>query len=596
MLGPLDWAIIGAYLLFCVGLGFALERKASKSVDAYFLGDRNMPWWALGASGMASNVDISGTMIITALVYALGTKGFFIELRGGLVLVMAFFMVFMGKWTRRAQVMTLAEWMRLRFGDGPEGRLARLISASANLIVSVWVISYFAVGGGKFFGMLTGIDDRTATLIMMALTLAYTAASGFYGAVWTDVFQGGMILVAVLYVVFKALAAPHLPETFAVSVPMAAGQFQQVSVAYSDWSALVPSFRLDLPGQYAAYNLFGVTVFFYLLKTCIEGFGGAGGYMSQRYFAARSDREAGLLSLFWISLLSFRWPFVAAFAVLGIHFTLSGGVLSDPELVLPTVIAAYAPAGMKGLLVACFMAAAMSTFNSVINASAAYWVKDIYQTFLNPKASERTLVLHSRLASAAVVGLGMLFSLPFVNINDVWGWITMAFGSGLFLPLLLRWYWWRYNGYGFALGTAFGAAAAVASRFAGIALPEYMNFLVPGGAALLGCLLGTWLKPATDPAVLENFYRVTRPFGFWGPVRDKLPGSETAAIRAENRSDLAAAAFSVPWQICLFLLGLMVVMKRWDNAGLLAVLLAALSAGLYWTWFRRLDAGEPPKP
>ena len=131
--------------------GFISRKWLQRGIDSYFLGDRNIPWWALGASGMASNVDLSGTMIIAGLLYALGTKGFFIEFRGGIVLIMAFFMIFMGKWNRRANVMTVAEWMRFRFGTGKAGDTARIISAVANIIFAVGTISYFAIGGGKFF-------------------------------------------------------------------------------------------------------------------------------------------------------------------------------------------------------------------------------------------------------------------------------------------------------------------------------------------------------------------------------------------------------------------------------------------------------------
>ena len=111
----LDLIIITVYLLAIVVVGLLLQKRASKDIDSYFLGDRKLPWWVLGASGMASNTDIAGTMINTAFIYALGTKGFFIEIRGGVTLIMAFLMVFMGKWNRRSKVMTQAEWMHFRF-------------------------------------------------------------------------------------------------------------------------------------------------------------------------------------------------------------------------------------------------------------------------------------------------------------------------------------------------------------------------------------------------------------------------------------------------------------------------------------------------
>ena len=117
--------------------------------------------------------------------------------------------------------------------------------------------------------------------------------------------------------------------------------------------------EVDLPGDYSRFNLFGPILGFYLLKVLMEGFGGIGGYMMQRYFAAKSDREVGLMSLWWIFLLSFRWPLVTAFAILGINYGITNQVISDPELVLPTVIAAYLPVGIKGLILACFIAAGM---------------------------------------------------------------------------------------------------------------------------------------------------------------------------------------------------------------------------------------------
>jgi SSS family solute:Na+ symporter len=588
----LDYIIVILYLLAIVGLGFYLQRKASEGIESYFLGDRNLPWWALGASGMASNTDIAGTMVIVALIYALGVKGFFIEIRGGIVLVMAFFMIFMGKWNRRSQMMTLAEWMQFRFGSGKEGNLARFISAIANLVISIWIISYFAVGGGKFFGQFLGIDDRYAAIFLIVLAMLYTAVSGFYGVIWTDVFQGILIFIAVIYVCILAVQTVTLPAEFSISVPLAGGDFKQLTTTLTDWSNLLPQMQLDLPGQYSSYNLFGITVFFYVLKTSLEGFSGVGGYMTQRYFAAKSDREAGLLSLFWILLLSFRWPLVTAFAILGIHYGLTNEVIADPELVLPTVIEAYVPVGIKGLLVACFMAAAMSTFDSIINSSAAYWVKDIYQPFLNPNASRKTLIFQSQAASIAIVVLGLLFSFPVVNINDIWGWLTLGFGSGLFMPLLLRWYWWRFNGYGFAVGTLAGMFSAIAVKLSGVEFSEALNFLIPSSISLLGCILGTLLTPPTDPAVLDNFYQITRPFGFWSPIRSNLPPNTRAKITRENQRDILATFIAVPWQLILFLTGMMLVMKQWDQFGILLSVLIVLSIGLYFTWFRYLSQDQ----
>ena len=160
----IDLIIVFFYLLAIVMVGMVAQKKASKGIDSYFLGNRKLPWWALGASGMASNTDIAGTMINTAFIYALGTKGFFIEIRGGVTLIMAFLMVFMGKWNRRSQVMTQAEWMHFRFGKGKEGDIARVISAIAAIIMTIAMVTYFVLGAGKFVGEFLGIEPLYASL------------------------------------------------------------------------------------------------------------------------------------------------------------------------------------------------------------------------------------------------------------------------------------------------------------------------------------------------------------------------------------------------------------------------------------------------
>jgi hypothetical protein len=236
----------------------------------------------------------------------------------------------------------------------------------------------------------------------------------------------------------------------------------------------------------------------------------------------------------------------------------------------------------------------MSTFDSIINSSAAYWVKDIYQAYLNPNANNQQLMTQSRLASVVVVLLGLLFSFPVVNINEIWGWITLGFGSGLFIPLLLRWYWWRFNGYGFAVGMIAGMLTAIITKLSGIALPEYATFLIPASASLLGCIIGTLLTPPTDEATLDNFYRVTRPFGFWQPMRNKLSFPQQAKIRQENTRDLIAICLAVPWQLVLFLTGMMFLTKQWEQCSWLLLFLILLSIGLYFTWFRHLGKDKLP--
>ena len=590
----IDYTIVAIYLSAIVFVGLLMQRRASRGIDSYFLGNRNLPWWALGSSGMASNLDISGTMIIVALIYALGSKGFFIEIRGGVTLIMAFLMIFMGKWNRRSRVMTQAEWMKLRFGDDTQGQTARLISALGQIIMTIAMVTYFALGGGKFLDSFLGIGDYFglpsefwAAGILIAIAMIYTVAAGLYGVVWTDVFQGLLIFGAIVYMAVTALKI-DLPEVFSISLPMFDGTFQRFSTTWSEWTNIIPSFKLDIDAgsDYSIYNLFGVAIFFYVAKVMFEGAGGTGNYMLQRYFAARDDREAGLLSLFWTFLLSFRWIFIGAIAVIGISL---GSAVTDPERVLPLVVETL-PTGIKGFLVAGLMAAGMSTFDSTVNAGAAYWVKDVYQMYINKEASPRRLMFQSYLASILIVVMGLGLMLVFKNINSIWGWITMSISSGMLIPLLLRWYWSRMNGYGFSLGFVGGMLSAVIYKIvAPVGTTEYAMFIVSVLSSLILSVVGTYLTTPTEEKVLAEFYRVTRPFGAWRRFKAQLSGDNQADIDRENRRDILSIIMAVPWQIVFFMFMMNLIFKAWTNVTVLGILLVVLSVALYFNWFRHLS-------
>ena len=590
----IDLGIIFVYLSTIVLIGLMMQRRAGKNIDSYFLGERNLPWWALASSGMSSNLDISGTMIIAALIYALGAKGFYIEIRGGVTLIMAFLMIYMGKWNRRSGVMTLAEWMKLRFGSERSGQAARLVAAISSIIMTVAMVTYFALGGGKFLDQFLGISNYLglpsefwAASLLIAVAMIYTVASGLYGVVWTDVFQGFLIFGAISYMAVRALGI-DLPEEFTISLPLFDGGFERYSTTLAEWTSVMPTAQLsiDEASRYSIYNLFGVAVMFYIMKVVLEGSGGTGNYMLQRYFAAKDDREAGLLSAFWVFLLSFRWVFIGAVAVIGISL---GTQITDPELVLPAVVETL-PVGVKGFLIAGLMAAGMSTFDSTVNAGAAYWVKDIYQLYINPMASEKKLMLHSYLATVLIVAAGLGLMLLFDNINDIWGWITMSIGSGLLIPMLLRWYWSRMNGWGFAIGTMSGMVAAIVFKSLAIeGVTEYNMFAVSTSISFLGTILGTLFTKPTEEATLQYFYNKTRPFGTWSRFKSNLSPEESIAVEKENRRDIFSTILAVPWQVAFFLLMMSIMFKTWGNVLVLGGIFIGLTIALYFTWFKHLS-------
>lgn len=586
----IDYLIILGYLLILIGIGIYLQHRASRSTESFFLGDKNLPWWALGASGMASNLDVSGTMIIAALVYAMGVQGFFIEIRGGVVLILAFFMIFMGKWNRRANVMTIAEWMEFRFGTGPQGQAARLLAAVAQLTFAIWAISYFIQGAGIFLSQMLGISPDLAGILMITLCAFYAALSGLYGVVYTEVFQGALILVVVVYTVTHVMMNITLPPEFMVSVPAGDGSFIQVKQTLANWVDFLPKWEMSMPGEYSQYNLIGMATMFYLLRSTIDGMCGSGGYMIQRFMAAKNEREVGLLSVFWIFLLSFRWPFIMAIAILAVSLSASGQVIENPEVVLPTVLMELFPPGIKGLLVAGLLAAAMSTYVAIVNSGAAYWVNDIYQRFLKPEADRKALISQSRIASVAIVILGLLSTYAFSSLNDVWGFLTMGFGVGLIVPQFIRWYWWRFNGFGYAGGTFVGMLVAIVMRFVIGDFTEMEMFFITAGVTFVGSIVISLFFPATDMDTLKAFYIRTRPFGFWGPVRALVTKElDMAAVNKENRRDIFSTVVAVPWMLFMGITPMLFVTKQWTYFGYAGGVLLVLSVILYFSWFKHLN-------
>ena len=370
-LATIDWLILGGYFVLIVIVGMIVARLASRSISHYFLGGRRIPWWVLGMSGSASNFDMAGTMIITSFFYVIGFQGLWVETRGGLVLGLCVLLAFMGKWLRRSQVMTTAEWMELRFGTGRGGQLARVLAAAANLVFTIGMVIYFAKGSGKFVATFLPFSPDACALGMIAVCLLYTTTSGVYGVVYTDVVQEVLMLSVAGFIIVKAA---FLPEH---GTAIAAAPADWIDVT-PRWTA-EPMYWLDNP---LIYQMFGISILFWVAKSMIEGLGGHTGYMAQRYFAARDERSAGLMTAEWTLLLSARFAMVAGVALLGLWLAQQDPEVArqlrvDPERTLPVVFFYVLPAGVLGFALAGMISAAMSTFDSTINAGASYWVRDI---------------------------------------------------------------------------------------------------------------------------------------------------------------------------------------------------------------------------
>jgi len=585
-LSTVDKLIIAAYFVTVLAVGIYFSKLASKGLNNYFLGDRAIPWWALGLSGTASNFDMTGTMVIVSFFFAIGLQGFWVAMRGGIALPYAILMVYMGKWLRRSQVMTTAEWMELRFGSGHAGKLARLLSAASNIIVTLSLLVYFIEGAAKFLAIYIPFSPIVCAILMIVVAVGYTATSGFYGVIYTDLVQEVLILSVSLYIGFRAFTLPNHAEALA-------------SATYPGWNSFWPQWQAA-PMTWLAdpliYQAFGLCIMFWIARGLFEGTGGfSGGYAPQRFYATASDRDAGLMTATWIMLLLFRWMLVIGSVVLGLELARTSPEIAqllsaDPEKTLPVVVSQAVPSGLRGMLVAGMVAAAMSTFDSTINAGVAYWVKDIYQIYINPAASDRQLLQQSYIGTVAFAVVAVVLSLAIQNINEIWSWITGPLSAGLAAPIVMRWYWWRFNGYGFAIATGVGLITSVALRLMVPDVAFYLTFLITLGLSALGGVVGSYATAPTDMETLQAFWLRVRPFGAWGPVRNQLDESLVAQQTKANGLDISNVLVAVLWQLSTVVMVIALLLHMWPTLMVGAIAFGGLSLVLYWRWYRNLAA------
>lgn len=641
-LNSTDYCVIFIYFTALICLGLYLKKKASVSIEDYFLGGRRLPWWALGISGMASFLDITGTMMVVSFLYMLGSRGLFIEFRGGAVLVLVPTLLWVGKWTRRSRCITGAEWMIYRFGDDKWGQCARTVKAMAHILLTVVLLAYMVKGVGLFFSMFLPFSPLVCSLVMISVATIYTMFSGFYGVVYTDILQSGIILVAVIVISSMAILKVTDSQSLAALANEVTGS--------TEWLSSAPHFHTSMPKGYEDYESLFVLAMFYLVNNVLRGMSGAD---SPVYFGARNDRECGTLTFLWTWLMMFRWPLMMGFAVLGLFLvkdlfpdqvvvlqtadlikehvgqvnqsqwagTLAGimnnpqnysqeliaglqSLLGDdwatklklvsfhgtvePERILPAVLLFRIPKGLLGMFLVALIAASMSTFDSTVNAGTAFFTRDIYQRYLRPKANNKELIYTSWCFGLLMVICGFMIGYKAKSISHIFGWIIMGFWGGMLVPTFLRFYWWRFNGGGFAIGTTVGVCAAIIQRTLYPDLNDMWQFAVMVVIGLIGAVTGTYLTKPTDGEVLKHFYKTTRPFGFWGHLKKTVSPEVRAAMVREHRNDLLAFPFTLCWQVSLFLLPMLLIVRNFSAFGITLSIFIISLIGMYFLWYRNL--------
>src|SRR5215216_970956 len=509
-----DWFIIALYFVISAAIGLAYTRKASRSLADYFVTGRSLPWWLAGTSMVATTFAADTPLAVSGFVAKYGVAGNWLWWNGAFSGVLTVF--FFSRLWRRAGVLTDVEFAELRYGGRPaavlRGFRAVYLAIPINLIIMGWVTRAMVT----ILQISLNIDPWKAAIFLFGVTALYSVFAGLWGVIVTDLFQfvfamGGSILLAVL-------AVHSVGGLDALTVKVSA-HFGSTEAAFG----VIPP--LDAPWLPLSTLLVWLSVQWWAAWYPGQEPGG-GGYVVQRILSAKDERH-GLLATLWFTIAHYAlrpWPWI----LVGFVGVLRYPGLANPEEGYVRVMVDILPSPFRGLLLAAFAAAYMSTISTHLNWGASYLVNDVYLRFVKPDASPRAQVLASRLATAVLM-VSSLVVMGFLSSVEQ-GWkILIGLGAGTGLVFILRWYWWRVNAWS-------EISAMVASFVTSVALARYgynlddlsqsayaITMLITVGVTTVVWLTVTFATQPESEATLDRFYRRVRPGGpGWRPVAARL--------------------------------------------------------------------------
>ena len=583
----LDWIVVGLYFLFMLAVGLYFARQASRSVADYFVSGRDMPWWIIALSAVATYTDAGLAPAVTMLTYQgglLGNAVWWIPY----VVWMPIGAVLWSKYWRRLGTVTSAELLGIRYG----GKFAHVYRGVYAVFMTVFIIvlmGYVSGWLGAALGPILGWEPIYLILFSAIVTAVYTVSSGLSGVAYTDAYQFGIFLVGniilVPIVLFSVGGMEHVYQTIE-------------TVRGADAQAF---FSVSFPGP----GLDSLTILAFVVQGLFFAASPTGGegFTAQRFMAARNEFHAQVGQLFntLLTLIIRVVPFIFLGVIAAAIYP--PGSVAEPGEIWAKMVNTYAPVGLLGLLVAGIFAAYMSTISAQMNWGASYIVNDFYKPFVRQDADEKHYVMIGRLGSVLIFALSLIVAYYFVEGLRAWFLFINSVVFAFILPLSwLRFFWWRLNIYGEAAALVIGLPLSYIVWFPlGFsneqAHPFWHGFLLLFGLGFVTIIVISLLTPAEKIETLREFYNRCRPPGFWKPVVADLSGEERRQIKDETLRDIFDCVLGVVFCSAAILAVISPFGKHW-TVFLVALLTALTSGGLFmWRWsqrgvFRSLGATE----
>ena len=534
----IDWILIVAYFLAVIAVGLLVARVAGKNSGEFFLGGRQMPWWLLGFSMVATTFSTDTPNLVTDIVRQNGVAGNWVWwafLITGMVTVFLF-----AKLWRRSEVMTDIEFYEMRYSGKSAAFLRGFRAIYLGVFFNVMIMASVSLAAIKIGGVMLGLDPLQSILWAGLATVLFSSIGGFRGVVFTDCLLFVIAMIGSIAAAYFAIGHADIGSLSAL--------LEHPNVA--DKLSFIPPIT-DASGTFSDANM-NLWMTLLIIPLVVQWWSvwypgaepGGGGYVAQRMLAAKDEKHATCAVLFFnFAHYGLRpWPWIlVALASLVVFPTLDDIQAAFPNLDPGTIghdlaypaMLTFLPSGWLGLVLASLIAAYMSTISTHLNWGSSYIANDFYKRFVKPEATEKQLVMVGRISTVIMMVMAGWLALQLQSALDTFQ-ILLQVGAGTGLIFMLRWFWWRINAFSELSAMVASFVFAVLFRTIEHGMPWWLELIIGIGLTTAVWLTATFLTPAVDREVLEKFYRKVHPAGTgWGPVRAQLgsdlPPRETLA-------------------------------------------------------------------
>jgi len=507
-LTTLDWTIVGAYFALSLAVGIWASKQAGKDTKSFFLAGRNMPWWLLGVSMVATTFSTDTPNLVTDLVRQNGVSGNWVWwafLLTGMLTVFVY-----AKLWHRSGVLTDIEFYELRYSGKAAAFLRGFRALYLGLVFNVLVMGAVSLAAVKFGEIVLGWPGWLTLLIACSITLSYSTLGGLKAVIITDFVQFSLAMVGSIWAMIYILGLEQIGGLSNLITHANVVDKLALIPDLSDPDIWVPILLVPLAVQWWASYYPGSEP-------------GGGGYIAQRMFSAKDEKNAVSATLFFnVAHYALRpWPWI----LIALSSLIVFPELSDIQDAFPNLspdklghdvaypaMLTLLPTGLLGLVAASLIAAFMSTMSTQLNLGASYLVNDFYQRFIKPDASEKHLVNVGRLFTVISIILGGGLGLFLTSAGQVFTLLLMI-GAGTGMIYILRWFWWRINAYTEIVAMVSSLCIAFYFNFINQSFPGWEKIVIGAILTTVVWVVATYFTPPDDEETLQNFVKKVNPGG-----------------------------------------------------------------------------------